>query len=146
MNISYKPKSKGYMPIHRSIQKLLNDPSFNFSTIGAYICFSFQADWDKRHEHYRAILPNDNLLAQEWGCDQSTISRNKKKLIDLGLLEINKDGAICVKNLDMFNIHTIKAFKKVEHVNLHNYYAKSENELADMLLNNAKSQDFEPEI
>lgn len=145
MNISYNIKSKGYMPVHRSIQKLLTNSNMSFSMIGAYICFSFQADWDRRHEHYRAILPNDNVLAQEWCCDESTINRNKKKLLDLGLLE-SKNGIVYVKNLDMFNIHTIKTFKKLTIADMHLYYAKSELELAEMIFNNAKSQENEPEL
>lgn len=145
MNISYNIKSKGYMPVHRSIQKLLTNSNMSFSMIGAYICFSFQADWDKRHENYRAILPNDNVLAEEWGCNESTISRNKKKLIDLGLLEI-KNKIVYVNNLDMFNIHTINAFKKMTNADLHLYYAKSETELAEMMFNHAKLQENEPEL
>lgn len=145
MNISYNVKSKGYMPVHRSIQKLLSNDSMSFSTIGTYICFSLQADWDKKHKYYRAILPNNDKLAEAWGCDVSTIHRNKQKLIKVGLLEVvNK--ITYVKNLDMFRILTIKAIMKADIADVHNYYAKSENDLAEMLMNMDKMHENEPEL
>lgn len=145
MNISYKTKSKGYMPVHRSIQKLLNNPDMSFSMMGAYICFSFQADWDKKHEYYRAILPNNDKLAETWCCDVGTVIRNRQKLVKVGLLEV-KNKITYVKNLDMFKILTIKAIVKSDVANIHNYYAKSELELAEMIFNSAKSQENEPEL
>lgn len=145
MNRKYKPQSKGYLIAHRSLQGLLVNPDMNFSVIGAYLFFSFQADWDKRHEYYRAITPNDSDLAKLWSCSESTVNRNRKKLIKLGLLEV-KDRITYIRNLDLFNIHTIKALKGVDISNLHIYYSKSETELAEMMLGISKTHDYESEM
>ncbi|MFH1863954.1 MAG: hypothetical protein ABIJ85_03550 [bacterium] len=135
MKRRYKVKDGGYLSVMRDIQVLLQDRTINFTTFGAYICFVFQADWDKRHENYRVILPNDKEMAKLWGCDESTVYRNRIKLIKMGLLEL-LNGNTYVKNLDLFNIATVKTLAKKEHsvVNLHTFYAKSEKELAKMML------------
>jgi hypothetical protein len=111
MNIKFEPKSTGYVNLHRSIQKLLKKGTLSLTTLGAYILFALQADWDKNHSRYRAILLNDKELSLFSGLSETTISRNKKALIILGLLE--KNGAITyVKNLDMFRVGIINKFMK----------------------------------
>jgi len=131
MKIKYKPKNTGYITIPRKIQGLLKCLKINFTNLGAYISFVCQADWDKRHTNYRAILADDDILANYWGYDISTVYRQRKKLIKVGLLE-EKDGITFVKNLDIFNIRTTKALAKKECniTDLHTYFVKSEKELA----------------
>lgn len=140
MNKKYKPKDKGYLVTLRSVQNLLKDKQLNFASLGAYILFSFQADWDRRHPNYRAILLSDKELSVLWSYNESTVFRARKHLTSLGLLE-EKDGTTYIKNLSMFDINTIKALVKHKIADVHTYYAKSETELAETLFGYEKMQE-----
>ena len=134
MNIKYKLKESGYLVIMRDFQKLLQIENINFTLLGTYLCFLLQADWDSRHSHYRAILPNDTDLANLWNCNTSTICRSRKKLISVGLLE-QISGITYIKNFNMFQIGTVKALIKKRLTDSQLLYAKSEDELAESLYN-----------
>ena len=88
MKNKYDIKAKGYLVVIREIQLLLRNKGFSFTTLGAYLGFVFQADWDRRHKYYKAILPSDKQLAEFWNCSESSVYRNRKKLIRLNLLEV----------------------------------------------------------
>lgn len=132
----YKVKDSSYMPVLRDIQKLLQNKVLTFTTLGSYMCFVFQADWDRKHNTYRAILAEDKEIARYLECNETTIYRHKKTLIDKGLLE-EIEGNTYVKNIDMFSMSTVKilAKKNCPLTNIHNYYAKPENTLAKAMLN-----------
>jgi len=133
MKKKYKSKSIGYITVLRDFQKLLLIKGVNFSVLGAYMCFVFHADWCKWHENYRAILPVDTELSMFWRCNSSTVTRNRKKLIELGLLE-EIDGNTYIKNYDIFTINTVKVIIKSKMDNSHEYYAKTEEDMAKMLM------------
>ena len=146
MKAAYNLKKSGYIVVLREIQKLLQHEDIGFAAIGAYIFFVFQADWDKRHKNYRAILPSDKQLAEYWKRSESAVFRNRKRLVGLNLLE-EIEGNTYIKNLDMFNFGTVKtlAKKEVRIVKLHTYYAKSEKELDKIMFDIEKVQKTEAE-
>ncbi|MCX6704981.1 MAG: hypothetical protein NT162_01430 [Candidatus Woesebacteria bacterium] len=138
MKRQYEPQNKGYVALLRSIQNLLETENVSLSTLGAYILFSFQADWDHSHKYYRAILPNDLELSKIWHCDKTTVYRNRIRLIEIGLFE--KVGEITFfKNLELFKFGTVKTITDHNIGNSHLYYAKTENELAKMIFGIAKT-------
>lgn len=139
MKRQYEPQNKGYIALLRSIQNLLKERKIGLSTLGAYILFSFQADWDKSHKYYRAILPNDLELAKIWQCNETTVYRNRVRLIELGLLETTEKVTF-FKNLELFKFNTVKTIANHKIENSHLYYAKTENELAKMMFGIAKTQ------
>ncbi len=111
MKITYKPNFVGYISVLRGIQHLLNNPDFGFTQLGAYIAFVMQADFDRRHDNYRIIIRDDQVLAKAWGCSISTVHRRRKELIKLGLLT-EKEGLTIVTNYHVFEREWIKIFAK----------------------------------
>ena len=146
MKNKYDIKAKGYLVVIREIQLLLKKKRFSFTTLGAYLSFVFQADWDRRHKYYKAILPSDKQLAEFWNCNESSVYRNRKKLIKLNLFE-EMNGITYIKNLDMFNFGTVKTLAKKETKidKLHTYFAKSEMELAETMFEFEKMQETQAE-
>jgi|SRR3989344_8083 len=132
MKISYKPKTTGYIAIIRNFQELLKNKDISFAVLGAYVCFVLQADWDRKHSNYRVILTDDSELAILWNCSVSTISRNRKKLLEVGLLE-QKGNQFYIKNFSLFEIGTIKAITKKKISKVQEYYARAEEELTKTL-------------
>lgn len=133
MKIEYKTTYGGYLTILRSIQKLLGSKTLNFSSLGAYICFVMQADWDKRHPlTYGAITRSDKELSIAFGCDPSTINRQRKGLVRSGLLEIS-NNITYIKNLEIFEIGNIKAVLQKKCVNTHEFFLKSQSFVAKKL-------------
>lgn len=102
MKIKRKPNLKGYITVHRSIQQLLPDKKLNFTTLGAYIAFVLQADWDSRHNNYTCLTKNDAEVASEWGVDSATVWRQRKRLTQMGLLAVRKDGLTHIKHFKFF--------------------------------------------
>ncbi len=111
MKIQYKPNFIGYISVLRGVQFLLNHPDFGFTQLGAYIAFVMQADFDRRHENYRVIIRDDQVLAKAWNCSISTVHRRRKELIKLGLLS-EKNGLTIITNYYAFEKEWIKIFAK----------------------------------
>jgi hypothetical protein len=144
MKRQYEPQNKGYIALLRSIQNLLKKGELSLSTLGAYILFSFQADWDRSHKYYRAILPDDLELSKIWHCNKTTVYRNRIRLIKLGLLE-TIEKTTYFKNLELFKFGTVKTIANHNIGNSHLFYAKTENELAKMLFGIAKTHKNKPD-
>lgn len=132
MKMKYNPQQSGYITVLRDFQKLLSNKELSFSLLGAYLLFVFQADWDRRHNNCRAILPDDKDLAKLWNCHISTVYRMKKKLVKLGLIEFTNE-VYYIKNLSLFETGTIKSVLKKNLANVHIYYSKTESELSKKL-------------
>ncbi len=129
MKIKYKTNFSGYFAILRGIQLLLKNGTLNFTQLGAYICFVAQADFDERHPNFKVILRDDNELAKEWGCNAVTVYRNRKALIQKGLL-IEEDGLTKVPNFFIFQIIWVKIFAKLPLTTLQTLFTKTQDDLA----------------
>ncbi len=145
MNIEYSTKYSGYIVILRCIQYLLSRGVVNLIELSAYILFSMQADWDRKHKYYRAILKSDEEFSELWGCSYSKVHRLRKLLIKKGLLEEN-NGVSYIKNLDMFKVNTANILTKKSLPNVAIYYLKSEDELSKIMFNLSDKKDDEIKI
>lgn len=128
MKVHYKINFVGYIFVLRGILLLLREKDFGFTQLGAYIAFVMQADFDKRHPNYRIIIRDDKELSKAWGCSLSTVHRQRKTLIRLGLLE-EKDGTTSVTNYYLFDKEFVRLFAKLSESTLKGLFATSHKEV-----------------
>lgn len=140
MKRPYNPNYSGSFPIPRAIQLLLKNKTLNFTLLAAYLCFVAQADWDKKHPFYSVIIRDDNELAKGWNCSVSTVTRKKEALIKKGLL-YEKDGLVYVKNTTLFENEWVSIYAKLPPATLKTFFAKTPEEVANMLKESAKMQE-----
>lgn len=144
MKIKYKTNFKGFVPVLRSIQLLLQDGTLNFTQLGAYVCFVSQADFDSKHSYYTVLIRDDYELAKAWGCSPSTVNRRRNELIQKGLLyEI--DGVTRVTNFSLFEYSMIKTYAKVEPQLLKTFFAITIDEVAKKIESVAKMVNTQPQ-
>ncbi len=128
MKIHYKTNFIGYIFVLRGVLLLLRENDFGFTQLGAYIAFVMQADFDKRHPNYRIVIRDDQELARTWGCSPSTVHRQRKELIKLGLLE-EKDGITSVTNYHLFDKEYVRIFAKLPESTLRELFATSHKDI-----------------
>ncbi len=87
-----------------------------------------QADFDRRHDNYRVIIRDDQVLANAWGCSISTVHRRRKELIKLGLLT-EKEGLTIVTNYHVFEREWIKIFAKFPSSTMKMLFATSQKQI-----------------
>lgn len=144
MKIEYKTNYNGYIPVLRAIQYLLKKKIITISQLGYYICFVSQADFDNRHLNYAVILRDDKELAKEWHCDISTIYRNRRLLINKGLLE-QKNGLTLVTNYHAFELEWVKIFAKLPPATLQSLFIIPQEEIANNPIVIAQMQKNQPQ-
>ena len=125
MKITYKTNFNGYIILLRAIQLLIKDKTLDFTELGSYICLIAQADYDRRHKRtYSIIIRDDKEIADELGCDYSTIYRHRKNLIKKGLLVETSEGYTKVPNFYLFELKYAQYLAKVPAPHLHKLFAK----------------------
>ena len=129
MNI--KTNYVGYLPVLRAVLMLLRDGFLSIGELGAYLAFVTQADYDKKHRNYGAIIRDDKELAKEWGCDPATIFRKRKKLIEKGLL-FEEGGFTKVTGIRAFEANYAKLLAKIPANNLQTIFTKRQDEIDEM--------------
>lgn len=129
MKIKYKTNFKGYLPILRAIQLLLKNKTINFTQLGAYICLVSQADFDHRHSNFKVIIRDDQELAKEWSCSPTTVYRNRKHLIGVGLLD-EEEGLTKVPNYFVFELEWVKVIAKLPPALIKSLFTESESSIA----------------
>lgn len=84
-------------------------------------------DWDRRHPTYGCVNTTNREVAILLGCDTSTITRNKNRLIAEGFLLKEPDGTFKTKDFEQW---TWDYWKKVKDsgVKKHMVYADLHNE------------------
>lgn len=144
MKIKYKTNFKGFVPVLRSIQLLLQDGTLNFTQLGAYISFVSQADFDSKHPHYTVLIRDDYELAKAWRCSPSTVNRRRNELIQKGLLS-EVDGVTRVTNYSLFEYSMIKTYAKVEPQLLKTFFAITIDEVAKKVQSVAEMANRQPQ-
>ncbi|OGD98593.1 hypothetical protein A3H87_01495 [Candidatus Curtissbacteria bacterium RIFCSPLOWO2_02_FULL_42_37] len=134
-----KPNFRGFFVFHRTDKELIKQGGS--ALLGAYYAFVSEADWDKRHsETYGRILKTDAEIAEGWGCDSTTVARYRKKLIEYGLLEIDDNGYLRVKNFERFEIPVAYKLAKYNQQNQQVESVKLQEILTNMPVKNARLQ------
>lgn len=111
MNIKYPINYSGYIPILRSILLLLKNRILSLPQLGSYIFLVMQADFDKKHRYYGAIIRDDKQLADAAGVNQTTIYRHRKELIQSQLL-FEENGVTRISDYRVFELDFIKRVMK----------------------------------
>jgi len=145
MNLKKETSLKGYLVLMRNAFNLISNKQLTFTQFGAYLYFVSQADWSKQTGHkYSCIIRDDETMAGLLKVSQSTIWRQRTALVKRGML-VEREGLTWVKNMSLFEINTVKAVIKSQLANTHEYFAKTEEELAKKLFNNAETQEDQPQ-
>lgn len=98
----YKPNYKGFLILPRAIQFFFQNTALRPSDLGYFISFITQLDFDPRHELYTVLLRDDSQLATMWNVHQTTVSRQKKDLIEKGFLQQDQRGYLTSNLLPLF--------------------------------------------
>lgn len=140
MNIKMKPKPfKGYFPFLRAILLLFINRSLGFASLGAFLAFVSECDWDKKHTTYGLVTKTDQYLSAKWRCDPSTIWRRRQDLIEMGLFSYNEDGYLKLNYIDLFDLSYARklgrmSFATPQELNekMQEIIAKDQSNIADM--------------
>lgn len=132
MKIKYKANFAGYICVLRSVQLLLTFPAVNFTLLGAYLAFVMQADFGKKNTNYEVILRDDYELAKEWQCSPSTVNRNRRALIKIGLLQ-EQNGLTKITNFSMFEVEMVRVSANITPQLLKHFFAKTVDEVAKIM-------------
>lgn len=131
MKVIYPINYKGYFPFLRNILRLVREDILSLQQLGFYMCFIAQVDFDPRHALYRVIIRDDEQIAKEFGINSTTVYRQRKKLIETGLL-YEEDGYTKVTNYLMFELETVKKLAKVDIKNPENLFLVPQEDIADI--------------
>lgn len=123
----------GFLGLPRHSKLLLND--LGYDLFGFYIGFVMEAVWFRGNPQMGYVTKSQNEIAVALGCDQSTVSRNLKKLEEKKyILRHTKHKLICLKHFPLFL--TDVAFKMYD-----KNYANLDELYADMHKINAELQE-----
>lgn len=107
----------------------INNP-LDFSSLGVFIAFASECDWDRRHPTYGCLTKPDDYLANKWGCNLTTVWRNKKKLRELGFLSKSELGYFRLSHIEWFDPRIAKELAKVEFADEQDFIAKTKELIA----------------
>lgn len=144
MKISFPINYSGYIPFLRSILFLVKADIISLPQLGFYICFVMQADFDRRHPHYRTILRDDKQLAKEFDLDPTTIYRYRKAFVKAGLL-VEERGQTRVPNYFMFELDKVNKLARLPISTLQDLFVKPQEDFAEVELSIANMQNNQPE-
>jgi len=142
MKINYKSNSSGYFIILRALQSLFKSKGLNFTQFGAYICFISQVDFDAKHKNYGLITRDDQELAKEWNCSETTVFRNRKELINKGLL-LYENGQTKVPNYYIFELKWAKVLVKIPITHLQDIISNPQDNMAELQSFIAKMEELQ---
>ncbi len=111
--------------------QLLTFNIFNTNELALYEFYITITDWDPRHKTYGCINTTDKEVSDILGCDKSTITRTRNKLIKKRWLFKQQDGTLKVKD---FAKWTTEYWKKVKEsgAKKHRAYADLHNKSATL--------------
>lgn len=132
MKIEIPINLKGSLPVPRAVTSLINQNLITISDLGWYLIFVMQADFGHKYKTYGVITKGDQIIANECGCNVTTVFKKRKKLIKVGLLKI-KGKNTAISNYELFtrNDKTIipiisKVIKEEDQKNLSELFFKKE--------------------
>jgi len=101
MKIEIPININGSLPVPRAITCLINQKIITISDFGWYLIFVMQADFGHKYKTYGVITRGDQIIADEYNCDFTTVFKKRKKLIKVGLLKT--DGKYTsISNYELF--------------------------------------------
>jgi hypothetical protein len=134
---------KGYICLPRAVLLIfMTNGAINFGALGSYITFASECDWDKKHATFACLTKPDDYLASKWGCNISTIWRQKNRLLELGLMEKNDIGYLRMKYFEWFEAATAKRLAKISIADSKDLIAKVQELIAEPHKNSADLQEY----
>jgi len=141
MNIPQKVTYKGWFPLLRSIFLYIQDGALTPTHFGYLIVFVSQMDFDKRHKYYGAIIRTDGEISRDLGLSESSVYKNRKKLIESGLL-YEKDFITYIKNPVMFQPYWAQFYASKPPLLSKKQFSKSHDEIDEMKDNLSKKKEI----
>ena len=142
MKTNYMANYKGYITVPRTIQELLGSKLLTFAQLGAFIGFVMEADFDRRHQNYRAVIRDDGELAKAWGCSSSAVYRMRMALIRKGLME-HQNGMTKISNFLPFEKNCTKLIINKSSQQMQYILLKPQIEIEKALNISANMQNFQ---